>query len=53
MTHSRSARNDGSRQARTLLLAADNKHSIIAEITRDRTTPIAYSPTASSPDNRQ
>jgi RHS repeat-associated protein len=44
MTHSRSARNDGSRQARTLLLAADNKHSIIAEITRDRTTPIAYSP---------
>ena len=44
MTHSRSARNDGSLQARTLLLAADNKHSIIAEITRDRTTPIAYSP---------
>ena len=44
MTHSRSDSSDGSRQARTLLLATDNKRSIIAEITADRTNPIAYPP---------
>ena len=43
MTRSRSDSNDGSRQARTLLLAADNKRSIIAEITGDRINSIAYS----------
>lgn len=44
MTHSRSDSNDGSRQTRTLLLAADNKRSIIAEITGDLSNPIAYAP---------
>ena len=44
MTHSRSDSNDGSRQTRTLLLAADNKRSIIAEITGDLSNPIAYTP---------
>lgn len=43
MTRSRPDTNDSSRQARTILLAADHQRSILAEIAGDQTRVIAYS----------
>ncbi|WP_335943848.1 RHS repeat-associated core domain-containing protein [Pseudomonas sp. G166] len=43
MTRSRSDDDEHSRQSQTILLAADDKHSILAEVSESQTCSIAYS----------